>query len=204
MNNDINISKFRGVSIVDYTHAFNMDFFRKYIEEALTAAPEEHLKSVENINTYDECPSNAPVIAMGGYYPTEENKGATLDIYLDQSFGHLLSDIPKGKLSRFLDALFISSFGKYFIIHTVLHELGHHVYHMTATSETKNNNEASEKYAEEYANGIYNKRYPLQHKFYWLFNGLYHLLYWRRIRKDNQIRKRKIAGLTNCSRATRD
>ncbi len=67
---------------------------------------------------------------------------------------------------------------------------------MTATAETKADNEASEKYAEEYANKIYNKKYPLQHKYYSIFNGLYHLLYWRRILKDNEIRKEFKAGLT--------
>jgi hypothetical protein len=199
MNKGINIGQFRGVNIVDYTHAFDVKFFRKYIEEALTAAPEEHLKAVENINIYDECPSNAPVVAMGGYYPPETKKGAALDIYLDQNFGHLLSDSPKRKLSRFFDALFIRSFGKYFMIHTILHELGHHVYQMTVTPESKDDNEASEKYAEEYANEIYNKKYRLQHKYYQLFNGLYHLLYWRRIIKDDRIRQGKKDGLTTQS-----
>ncbi|HBG92760.1 MAG: hypothetical protein A2X54_10240 [Nitrospirae bacterium GWF2_44_13] len=194
MTKGINIGQFRSVNIVDYTHAFDIEFFRRYIEEALTCVPKEHLKSVENINIYDECPSHFPVVARGGHYPFTEEEGAELDIYLNQNLGHLLPENhPKGKLSRFLDAVFIRTFGKYFIIHTLLHELGHHVYNLKATIQTKDDDTASENFAEQYANDIYNKTYPLHHRYYWLFNGLYHLLYWRRIMKDDEIRRAKKA-----------
>jgi hypothetical protein len=188
MNKGINIGRCRGVNIVDYTQAFNIGFFLNYIEEGLSASPEEHLQSVANINIYDECPSYAPAIAMGGYYPSQGIKGAALDIYLDQNLGHLLSDSPRGKLTRFFDGIFIRMFGKYFIIHMILHELGHHVFEITATVGTKDDNEASEKYAGEYANEIYNKKYPLQHKYYGFISSLYHLLYWRRILRNDEIR----------------
>ncbi len=190
MNKGINIGQFQGVDIVAYTTAFNGAFFKNHIEHALTHAPEGDLRRVANINIYDECPSYFPVIAMGGHYPATSEKGAELDIYLDQNLAHLLSDRPKGKVSSWLDGVFIKTFGKRFIIHTVLHELGHHVYDMTAKPETKDDKEASEKFAEEYANTIFNKIYPMQHKYYGFFNGVYHLLCWRRILKDNEIRKR--------------
>jgi hypothetical protein len=190
MNNGINIGQFRGVNIVAYTVAFNGEFFKKYIEYALTQAPEGDLKNVTSVNIYDECPSYFPLIAMGGHYPATSEKGAELDIYLDQNLAHLLTDSPKGKVSSWFDGLFIKIYGRKFIVHTVLHELGHHVYDMNATPETKDDKEASEKYAEDYANAIYNKIYPRQRKYYALLNGIYHLLCWRRIQKDNDIRKR--------------
>jgi len=76
MTNGTNKGNYRGVNIISFTIAYDFEFFRPYIEETIDHAPEEHLKTVENINILDECPINFPVIATGGYYPPTSEKGA--------------------------------------------------------------------------------------------------------------------------------
>jgi hypothetical protein len=139
MKKGINKGIHRGVNMISCTYAYDFEFFRVYIEEAIDHAPEEHLKAVENINIYDECPVNFPISASGGYYAATSERGADLDIYLNQCLGHMLTPgTPlKSKFGRFLDALFIRSFGKLFITHTILHELGHHVYDISGKPDDK-------------------------------------------------------------------
>lgn len=186
----INQVKCCGVNVTDYTQIYNFDYYLRYIQKALTYVPIEHLQYVENINIYDNCPSNFPIIASGGYYPPTQKNGATLDIYLNQTFGHMLSFHKKrNSITNFLDGIFVYTFGHCFMINTIFHELGHHIYYMSSTSEDKNNGTASEQYANEYSINLYNKIHPLAKKYYWLSNKLYHIIYWRRIRHDTNQRK---------------
>ena len=177
------------MNIIDHTHVYNGKVFYRYIEKALVYIPKEHVKGIENINIYDQCFSNSPVIALGGHYPLTAKKGAEIDRYLDQNFGHMLSLHKKQtSLTKILDGIFIHTFGKLFIVHTLFHEIGHHVYGMSATSRKEDDN-ASEEYAENYANDFYGKVYPLAQKHYSIINKLYHFIYGQRIAKDNVIRQ---------------
>lgn len=95
------------------------------------------------------------------------------------------------KFTDVLDGSFIHTFGKLFIVDTLFHELGHHIYSATLTEIVKTDDRVSEAYANEYANEMYGKMYPLAKRHYGIINGLYHLIYWRRILKDNEAKGTK-------------
>jgi hypothetical protein len=188
---DINIGKWFGVNIFDFTQAFNGKAFHRYIKRALSYVPGEHLQQIESINIYDDCPSHFPVIAQGSHYPST-SKGARIDLYLNQCFGHMVSFHKKrNSITDFFDRIFAHTFGKLFLIHTLYHEIGHHVFHVTSACESKGVNDTEEKYAEEYADNIYGNAYPMAQRYYDVLNRIYHLIYRHRIAKDNEIRSKK-------------
>ena len=195
MTNGVNMGKCCGVNIIDYTHAFNLAAYLRYIEKALSYVQHVQLKGVENINIYDKSPENFPIVARGGYCAPTLEKGADLNIYLDQNLGHMLSLHKKrNKFTDVLDGIFVHTFGKLFIVDTLFHELGHHIYNATSTEIAKTDDKASEEYANEYAIEMYGKMYPLAQRHYGIINGLYHLIYWRRILKDNETKRIKYEG----------
>ncbi len=180
------------MELIDLTKSYNGKKYLKYLTQAINNIPFEDLKNIDRLNLYDCCPKNYPIIVQGGHYPATPKKKGAIDIYLDQNFGHLLSyNYPKGLITKLFDLVFIHTFGKLHLIHTVFHEVGHQVFEDQKKKKGKRAEKQSEKFAEEYASNLYRKMYPSLQKRYQLFNSIYHSLFTLRIDHDNKMRRNK-------------
>ena len=151
-----------GIQVIDHTTSFDLTSLHSYIQKALSCVPEEDLKLFTTLNFYDKCPMHFPIGAMGGYYAATAKKGAEIDIYVDESLGHLSSlHRRRGKITELFDYIFIHTFGKTFIAATIFHEVGHLVFD-AASSSGDPDKDASEEYAENYVPGLYGKLHPFQ------------------------------------------
>lgn len=144
------------MKVVDHTKKYNGQAYIKYINTALTALPTEDTARIGTINLHDSCPKEAPVIAKGGHYPATASKEGAVDIYLDQCFGHMLSyHSHKNLITKQSDKLFILTFGKLHLIHTLFHEIGHQMF-----EDQRRHNEISKKKKEAFADEYANQYYP--------------------------------------------
>lgn len=145
--------------------------------------PDSDIRNVGSINIYDKCPKHYPVVAQGAYWSKSENKKGSIDIYLDQCFGHMLTYNNKSRFtSKIADFIFVSLFGRKHLADTLFHEIGHLVYDQKARKVKK---KESEQFAEEYALNLYYQANPLQKDWYSLANTIYKFLYTSRIKHDD-------------------
>ncbi len=180
------------MKIIDYTEKYKGSKYSNYLSRAIDYIPPKDLLRIGKLNVYDSCPDHYPVIAQGSHYSRSRKEKGDIDIYLDQAFGHLLTyNKPKGILSKISDSIYIHTFGKLNIIHTLFHEVGHQVFENQKKRKTKGTKNQSEKFAENYANELYSKMYPLLSSWYHFFNSIYHLIYSNRIEHDNKMRAKK-------------
>jgi hypothetical protein len=182
-----------GINVTDHTSLYDLRPLCGYVEKALTCVPPEDLKLAAHLNFYDECPSHFPVIAKGSYYPATAERGAEIDIYLDQNLGRMSSlHSHRNKITRLFDRIFVHTFGKRFIADTIFHEVGHLFYEFTTPDNNSSGKEKSEEFANQYADRIYGKLHPFLQKHYSMFNLFYRLLYRHRIAHDNEIADKHI------------
>ncbi len=171
------------MKIVYNTEHYKRTDFEKYIVNALSFVPEKDLKGIANLNVYDSCPSHYPISAKGGFYPATKNRGAVIELYIDENLGHMMSyHSAFGYLTKLSDTIFVKLFGKKFIVHTLLHEIGHAVDNKV---KKRKNKRREERYADDYANAIYRKIFSLSGVFYNTFNNFYRIVYRKRIEHDN-------------------
>lgn len=187
------------MKIVDCTKEYNGKKYIKYLRNALSHIPEGNLKNIGEIIIHDRCPCDYPVIAQGGYHPATSKKKGVVELYLDQSFGHLLTyNQPKGIITKFFDSIFIHSFGKLHLIHTVFHEIGHQVFEDQNKKKSaklkkkgKRKQIESEKLAENHADELFGIANPSLQKYYPIANSVYRFFYSRRRNHDNKMREKR-------------
>jgi len=74
------------IEIRDCTQKYNGKKYYKYINRVLRFVPENDLINISIINMIDECSSHFCVILNGEHYPSTNNTGATVDIFIDQAY----------------------------------------------------------------------------------------------------------------------
>ncbi len=176
------------MNIIDHTTEYNGQKYKGLIEKLIGHVQKRDLENVKTINIFDHCPSHYPVIAQGAYWIRNSKDNGAIDIYLDQCFGHMLSyHNESGITQKVSDRIFVLLFGQKHLTDTLFHEIGHLVYEKRVK---KVNQTESEKFAVNYATEHFNKVYKKLNKHYSLVNGVYHILYKKRIQHDNKKRKK--------------
>ena len=122
------------------------------------------------------------------YYPPNIiGKGAQIDIYLYQSLGYMgLGWSTRSLMSRISDRVFLLLFGKFFLAEVVLHELGHHKYDSILKKQYRTAEEKEDD-ADKYSLTHYRKAYPFVARYYNIVNGVYRLLFKKRIALGNRL-----------------
>jgi hypothetical protein len=180
------------IEIADYTVQYGQYNVHKLIVKCLFAIPESALQGIGTINIYDNTPSHIPQDKSGGYYPPNTiNKSAVIDIYLNQTLGHMPYISNKDNyFAKIKNWIFFILFGKLFIESTLFHEIGHHQYDVISPKVYKTEEEAEED-VKKYADELYGKRHPFLIRDYDIWNNLYHYLYKNRIEKAEDEKGRK-------------
>ena len=170
-----------------YGQKFQYKQIEKWIAKYVSEVPEEDWTGIDRVYVYDEAPADGRQDVSGGYYPPGQvADGAGIAIYLSQTLGYIFSFHRKSRsLIELRNRIFLITFGKLFIEHTLFHEVGHHKYRLQPDNE---------KEAGNYAHELFVKVHPFIHRYYRFMNGIYRFLYVDRRRHDDEIRSKYKGG----------
>jgi len=166
-----------------YGQKFQYKQIEKWIAKYVSEVPEEDWTGIDTVYVYDEAPAHDRQDVSGGYWPPGQvGNGAGIAVYLNQTLGYMFSFPGKSSLLMELrNRIFLITFGKLFVEHTLFHEVGHHKYGVQPDNE---------KDADNYANELFVKVHPFIHRYYRFVNGIYRFLYRDRRGHDDETRSK--------------
>lgn len=179
MHTDVSNQEINGVKIVidDQAAEHRPYKIKNYVLRYLKYIPKDDIVPGMTIRLLDSIPPHIPNKHAAAACYEHGEAPPVIDLYLKEALGYL----PDAALSspfcgRLLNFIFLSLFGKVFIAASLFHEIGH-----LRQAVTIEHQSSLEEDAKQYENSLLSTTFPFRQRNYSVLNGIYRLLYRKRI-----------------------